>query len=99
MSDERSKGILGGLPQTRPHRRSAKRPAAPAVQGTQRAQPKAAAKPAAKPRAQPKPALPPPAAHDGVLGTAVQAAGELAEIGVSVSARALRGLVSRLPRP
>jgi hypothetical protein len=34
-----------------------------------------------------------------VLGTAVQAAAELAEIGLSVSARALRRAVSRLPRP
>jgi hypothetical protein len=34
-----------------------------------------------------------------VLSTAVQAVGELAEIGVTLSARALRGAVSRLPRP
>jgi hypothetical protein len=33
------------------------------------------------------------------LGTAVQAAGELAEIGLKASARALRGALSRLPRP
>lgn len=36
--------------------------------------------------------------HD-ILGTAVQAAAELAEIGLTVGARALRGAVSRLPRP
>jgi hypothetical protein len=34
-----------------------------------------------------------------LLGTAAQAAAELAEIGLSVSARALRGVVDRLPRP
>jgi hypothetical protein len=34
-----------------------------------------------------------------ILGTAAQAAAELAEIGLSVSARALRGVVDRLPRP
>ena len=34
-----------------------------------------------------------------VLGTAVHAAAELAEIGLSVSARALRNAVGRLPRP
>jgi hypothetical protein len=34
-----------------------------------------------------------------VLGTAVQAAAELAEIGISATARALRGAVGRLPRP
>jgi len=36
--------------------------------------------------------------HD-ILGTAVQAAAELAEIGLSVGARAIRRAVSRLPRP
>jgi hypothetical protein len=34
-----------------------------------------------------------------ILGTAVQAAAELAEIGLSAGARALRNAVSRLPRP
>jgi hypothetical protein len=34
-----------------------------------------------------------------ILSTAVQAVGELAEIGMTLSARALRGAVSRLPRP
>ena len=34
-----------------------------------------------------------------VLTTAVHAAAELTEIGLSVSARALRGMVERLPRP
>ena len=42
--------------------------------------------------------LPKPARAD-VIGTAVQAAAELAEIGLSAGARALRGAVSRLPRP
>jgi len=129
MSDERPDDILGGLPHSRPHRRSAKRPAAPGVQSaeanppptptpratpkpratpTSRATPKpratptsrATPKPRAEPRvgARPEPA-PPPAPNDGVLGTAVQAAAELAEIGLSASARALRGVLSRLPRP
>jgi hypothetical protein len=34
-----------------------------------------------------------------LFGTAAQAAAELAEIGLSVSARALRSVVDRLPRP
>lgn len=34
-----------------------------------------------------------------MLGTAAQAAAELAEIGLSVSARALRNAIRRLPRP
>jgi hypothetical protein len=42
---------------------------------------------------------PVPASGTEILGTAVQAAAELAEIGLSVSARALRNAVSRLPKP
>ena len=34
-----------------------------------------------------------------VVTTAVQAVGELAEIGLSLGARALRGAIDRLPRP
>jgi hypothetical protein len=40
-----------------------------------------------------------PATGADILGTAVQAAAELAEIGLSASARALRGAIARLPRP
>jgi hypothetical protein len=62
-----------------------------------------AAKPrAAKPRtataAKPR-AAPPPAPVPGTLETAVQAAAELAEIGLQAGARALRRTLSRLPRP
>jgi hypothetical protein len=46
-----------------------------------------------------KPAPAPPPNTAGPVGTAVQAAAELAEIGLSVSARALRGALARLPRP
>jgi hypothetical protein len=42
---------------------------------------------------------PEPATRHDIFGTALQAAAELAEIGLTVSARALRGAVSRLPRP
>ena len=42
---------------------------------------------------------PVPASGGEIFGTAVQAAAELAEIGLSVSARALRNAVSRLPKP
>jgi hypothetical protein len=46
------------------------------------------------------PSEPAPAdAPHGVLETAVQAAAELAEIGLHASARALRRAASRLPRP
>jgi hypothetical protein len=40
-----------------------------------------------------------PATGADVVGIAVQAAAELAEIGLAASARALRGVLSRLPRP
>jgi hypothetical protein len=134
MSDEPNPDILGSLPRTRPHRRSAKRTATkPAAASkptaTAAAKPKAAAakpktsvaKPktaAAKPKtpaAEPKPAptrrpatpgrtatparrSEPPSGTE-LIGTVVQAAAELAEIGLSVSARAVRNAVARLPRP
>jgi hypothetical protein len=40
-----------------------------------------------------------PATGADILATAVQAAVELAEIGLTVSARAIRGAVARLPHP
>ncbi|HEY8765368.1 MAG TPA: hypothetical protein VIM18_14330, partial [Solirubrobacteraceae bacterium] len=72
--------------------------------------PKAKTTPQRKPTTAvpPRPATPhrrPPATppkrtgRTEVLGTAVQAAAELAEIGLSVGARAIRRAVSRLPRP
>ena len=116
MSEEPPPGVLGGLPRSRPHRRSAKRPArveqaaiavpAPAApKAAPRAKPKpkpknAAVRPKATPmRATATPSPPPPERQPAVLGTAVQAAAELAEIGLMASARALRGALSRLPRP
>jgi hypothetical protein len=66
---------------------------------------------AAKPEAaaQPKPSVPPagyatPNADDrphgtDLIGTAVQAAGELAHIGIVFSGRALKSAIQRLPRP
>jgi hypothetical protein len=47
----------------------------------------------------PRPRKPPPVTGTEILGTAVQAAAELAEIGLSASARALRNAISRLPHP
>jgi hypothetical protein len=184
MSEDRPSEVLGGLPRTRPHRRSEKRrppanseavqaateavqaaseakpatrakakpkpkptakraaakPATPKPAAAKPATPKpAAAKPATPKRATAKPAAPktasrgrlrqpaqpagapsasgaterprsarrepPPTRKPGpprggeIIGTAVQAAAELAEIGLSVGARAIRRAVSRLPRP
>ncbi len=42
---------------------------------------------------------PAPATGAELVGTAVQAVGELAEIGVALGARALRNALGRLPRP
>jgi hypothetical protein len=47
----------------------------------------------------PAPREPEPARGRQALGTAAQAAAEIAEIGLTVSARALRNAVARLPRP
>lgn len=79
---------------------------------TKPAPPSAAPRPtASRPQRLPQPAQPagvPPTSHGRpadqpagrhLLGTAAQAAAELAEIGLSVSARALRRVVDRLPRP
>ncbi len=46
-----------------------------------------------------RPARPASTGGREIVGTAVQAAAELAEIGLSVGARAIRTAVSRLPRP
>jgi hypothetical protein len=72
--------------------------------------PKAAAKPktADKPNVEPAAKVPPAgwatprddAPHGAdLIGTAVQAAGELAGIGISAGGRALKSAVQRLPRP
>lgn len=178
MTNDRPSELLGALPRTRPHRRSAKRPArADDVAGSQRdvadarkapasksAKPKAAAPTPAKPKAaasapaKPKAAAPAPAKPNAaapaaakakaaapttkrvrpaspprakrlaqpaqprgvpsagrakrplsesgaptdatpILGTAVQAAAELAEIGLALGTRALRRAIDRFPRP
>ncbi|HUO73550.1 MAG TPA: hypothetical protein VMU39_22465 [Solirubrobacteraceae bacterium] len=177
MSEDRPSDVLGGLPRTRPHRRSQKRAAQPTPATTPAppdsatvtpgpalspdtaatpdttppaaapTTPAAAAKPrtarprkpktdAARrqptprgtPKARPEPTptgapklrherlrqpaqpegtpatprraiRPAPASGADLVGTAVKAAAELAEIGLSISARAIRGAISRLPRP
>ena len=98
--------VLSSLPRTRPERRSAKRDAPKVV--------KAKAKPKAKPRAKavpPEPRQVPPAGYavpktgspvgsgpTELVGTAVQALGELASLGASLGSRALREALGRLPK-
>jgi hypothetical protein len=57
------------------------------------------AQPAGVPPMPPRPGRPDQTTGRDILGIAAQAAAELAEIGLSVSARALRNAVGRLPRP
>ncbi len=75
-------------------------PVAPPTRATRR-RPDRLPQPAQPPGVPPTPAAPRPEATQGqhVLGTAAQAAAELAEIGLTVSTRALRNAVARLPRP
>jgi hypothetical protein len=85
--------VLSSLPRTRPERRSAKRGAA---------KPRPKAKPKGVPPreippsgyAVPKTASPVNAGGTELVGTAIQALGELANLG----GRALRGALSRVPK-
>jgi hypothetical protein len=90
---------------TRPE---AKKKAPPEARAAATTKPAAAA--SAKPRATPKQAPPvPPAGYatpvddrpqgTDLVGTAVQAAGELAQIGIAAGGRALKSALHRLPRP
>ena len=59
--------------------------------------PSAATRAASKP---PPPNRPPsPPSGTDLVGTAVQAAGELAQLGLTLGTRALRDVVKRVPRP
>jgi hypothetical protein len=103
--------VLSSLPRTRPERRSAKRDTrAPAAKPKPRANAKSAA-PRSKPKATaPPPKIPPagyavpktasPVSAGGteLVGTAIQAVGELANLGASLGGRALREVLGRLPK-
>ena len=88
----------GGAGRGGPRRAQAKRaPAASARPRPAGVRPSAATKAATK---APPPKRPPnPPSGTDLVGTAVQAAGELAELGLSLGARALRDAVKRIPRP
>lgn len=74
------------------------------------AKPKAKAEAAQRPQPKPRSTVPPagyatpradevPSGRGDLLGTAVQAAGEIAQIGVAAGTRALSSALKRLPRP
>lgn len=104
-------GVMGSLPSTRPARIGAPRGVTPVKPAAVR---RVSAKPAsAKPVTAPQPAAdtapptpartpdPPATAQSGtvLVGTVVQAAGELAQIGLTVSGQVLKRAIGRLPRP
>jgi hypothetical protein len=109
------KDVLSSLPRSRPERRSAKRDGAKAKPARRAAKPKPqAAKPKAKVAGATRPSaatrrareesvkpLPvAPAAPDrDVVGTALEAAGELARIGLTVGTQIVREATRRIPRP
>jgi hypothetical protein len=94
---------------------SAKVAAAAPKPAKPKAKPRPKAKPAARSKPAPKAAVPrqvPPSGYavpktsspvgsggTELVGTAIQAVGELANLGVSLGARALRDALERLPRP
>jgi hypothetical protein len=93
-----ARDVLSALPHTRPTRRSAKRDATRGgpARGDETARPKV---PAAG-YATPEPAEPPDALRGGALvTTAVEAVGELAQVGVTLGVHGLRSALRRLPRP
>src|SRR3954447_14151684 len=107
-NDDQPPDVLSSLPRTRPQRRSAKRDA-PAAKPRTTAKPKPRAKAAAKPRPKAVPRKIPPAGFQApedrgdrsppggveLIGTAIQAAGELAQIGLAIGGQALRSALGR----
>jgi hypothetical protein len=109
------KDVLSSLPRSRPERRSAKRDGAKAKPARRAAKPKPqAAKPKAKVagatrpsaatrRAREESVKPPPVAPAApdrdVVGTALEAAGELARIALTVGTQIVREATRRIPRP
>jgi hypothetical protein len=100
--------VLSSLPRTRPERRSAKRAtrAPAAAKPKPRPKAKAAPRPKAAPRrvppagyAVPKTGSPVSSGSTELVGGAIQALGELANLGVSLGSRALRDALGRLPKP
>jgi hypothetical protein len=100
MAANRHDDVLGSLPRSRPHRRSAKRAARPDAGPSARPDSTLAEQPGAAPGAEPPPVRELPGSNRSeLLSTAVQAAAEVAEIGLSLTARAIRSILERLPRP
>jgi hypothetical protein len=110
--DDPKPDVMSSLPRTRPQRRSAKRDAPVKKAAPKQAAPRAKAAPKKAAPKQAAPANIPPAGFapprdteprpvpTGVelVGTAIQAAGELAQIGLAVGGQALKSALGRLGR-
>ena len=104
-NDDPTPDVLSSLPRTRPQRRSAKRDAAPKARAKPKPKPKpkAAPKPRAAARKIPPAGFAPPPDSASrpapgaveIVGTAIQAAGELAQIGLAIGGQALRSALRR----
>jgi len=97
-SDKRPARITepaGGKPSPPTAKSAAARPKA----ATPRAKAAPRARAAPHPKQAPPARKPAPATGVAIVGTAVQAAAEIAEIGLTVSRKALRNAIARLPRP
>lgn len=99
-------------PKTAKAKPSAKVAAATRTKATPKPKPKAAATPRPKPEPAPAPrsTVPPagyatprpdeePSGRGDILSTAVQAAGEITQIGLAAGTRAITSALKRLPRP
>ncbi|MDE3133481.1 MAG: hypothetical protein KGL15_05405 [Acidobacteriota bacterium] len=115
MTDEPEASVLGSLPHSRPQRRSDRRgarpeqPAASASEPDPEPDPNPEPGPTRGPGSEPGPDPEHAVRRTGcvgslgdgaeIAGTVVRATAELAEIGLTLAARALRSALSRLPRP
>lgn len=98
----KAKSVLGTLPATRPERLGTPR-AKPSPKRRAAAKPRPV-RPAAPPLRARRTAEPPPQPLGAPKGTelvttTIRAAGELAQIGLTVGGRVLKRAVDRLPRP
>ncbi len=92
-----------GEPKAKGAPRAAAKPAAKGPRAASARPKPAGVRPSAATKAasQPPPTKRPPSPPSGtdLVGTAVQAAGELAQLGLTLGTRALRDVVKRVPRP
>jgi hypothetical protein len=111
-SKTRDPGVLGGLPRHRPQRRSRRRTSAPIAPPPPPRTKATRARPKPPPLAQPaqpegapptpagdRPRVAPEAESHGVLAAAVQAAGELGQLGLTLGRHVVGNALSRVPRP